>query len=778
MLKMVFFRSALLILLVWQVSGAGSFFCKVDSGSAQIITQNQKRTITDTENFVIGDTIMLNGEDKITLTLDNATSIKLKGPATCTFTGDTLSMKVILDEGQLFFTRDKKKSSMLLTIIAKNYNFEPIGTAAAVKTTPQGNPSAAVLRGKVRMRSPMSDFIDIGPGQFGNIDNSGNLTSGNLPQRAIEQLEQWSGTKLSLNDEEPVAVSSPSVSATPVALNESSVVSTTEPVSVQPQTSQPSISDAPGSEPVENVPQQQSASQVQAKPVVNTPPAQTQNSAQANETKAAENEKASKTPESKGGKSSPKWELSAGTATVDGEQWTKIGLGVDIPIWRFGVFLDLELFLDSKGQFSNKGWDFKDNWGEAITRKIRYIRYGQENDPLYAKFGGLSNVTLGYGFLFDNFTNMLHYPDEKYPGLQVYLNDITPAGITLQTVIADLKELGNDGGVVGARLAFKPLKTLSVPIIKNLSIGGTYATDLNEFTGAKKWRFSGDIFDKDNDGIQDLFYYQQKNIPLYMIDTLIAKGAADTSINVDTTYRDSVSEFSLVGADIGVPIISNSLINVTVYGQLGVRADGFSNGWGIGAPGVQVAIWRLNGNIEYRHTEGKFKAGYFDYTYLDDRLLRAPTPTVKSRTLKDDTLNGVFGKIGFDIANVVVIEGRYQHLIGKTDESSDKRFEAKAVVGEQIISRIPKIKKAEVYYLKTEIGKWDKLLHNSSLVNYTPQYDKFFEKTPYMSYGYRIGFEMSPGAMLICDNRYGFELNENNKLVSNNNISIQAAVSF
>ena len=52
---------------------------------------------------------------------------------------------------------------------------------------------------------------------------------------------------------------------------------------------------------------------------------------------------------------------------------------------------------------------------------------------------GLSNVTLGYGFIVDRFTNMLHYPDQKLLGMQFYLNDLSPAGITLQLMGADLR---------------------------------------------------------------------------------------------------------------------------------------------------------------------------------------------------------------------------------------------------------------------------------------------------------------------------------------------------
>ena len=139
-----------------------------------------------------------------------------------------------------------------------------------------------------------------------------------------------------------------------------------------------------------------------------------------------------------------------------------------MPIWKFGVFFDVELFIDDQGKISDKGWNFKDEPLDAITRKIRYIRFGKEEDPLFIKFGGLSSVTLGYGFLVDRFTNMLHYPDQKLLGLQFNLNDIGPIGITLQTLVADFKDFKDDGGVVAARLAFAPLKMSEIPIIKGI----------------------------------------------------------------------------------------------------------------------------------------------------------------------------------------------------------------------------------------------------------------------------------------------------------------------
>ena len=174
-------------------------------------------------------------------------------------------------------------------------------------------------------------------------------------------------------------------------------------------------------------------------------------------------------------------------------------------------------------------------------------------------------------------------------------------------------------------------------------------------------------------------------------------------------------------------------------------------------------MWRLWANVEYRHVEGLFQPGYFGTYYLDERLLRDPEITTKESRLADDTLNGVFGRLGFNIADVLLIEGSYQYMIGQREESKDQRFEAVGSLGELVLSKIPKLNRAEVYYYKSRIGNDN---------------DAFFEKTPFMYFGYRAGFEIAAGASLIWDARYGFKHDENGNLVANNNISVQTAITF
>jgi hypothetical protein len=392
---------------------------------------------------------------------------------------------------------------------------------------------------------------------------------------------------------------------------------------------------------------------------------------------------------------------------------------------------------------------------------------------------------------------LLHYPDQKLLGVQFYLNNISPLGITLQTMTPDVMEFNHDGGIVAARLALMPLKTSAIPLLKNISIGGTYAIDLNEFAPARDWTFSGNINDKNNNGKEDYDVSMQQAHTAS--DTSVVKrasqiGIIDTSTTVypgiDTTYRDSVRRYALLGVDVGVPIISTSFLGLELYGQAGAVADSnlFSHqtGWGFGAPGVRLTVGPLVAQLEYRHIRGKFSPAYFGPYYLDERVQREqpPGPTTKSDSLKNNTLDGFFGNLGINIVNLVMITGTYQYMAG-TNDALDQRFEATGELGDAILKRIPKISKAEFYFYKTDINRTKVVYYQSGKykgqpypINSTPIYDDFLEMTPSLYWGYRVGFEVTKGASIIWDTRYGYKWNEAYRLVPNNQMIIQTAVTF
>jgi len=448
--------------------------------------------------------------------------------------------------------------------------------------------------------------------------------------------------------------------------------------------------------------------------------------------------------------SKPHLVMGLGLTTVKGdsgpELWTFVSIGLEMSIWKFGIFLDFDLFLDEDFELTNKGWDFKNNTAEAVFRKIRYIRYGHEDEPLFVKFGGLENVTLGYGMIVDRFTNMLRYPGEKLPGLQLYVNDVSPAGVTVQAMISDFAEMGKDnGGVYALRLAVRPLKTFENFYLSGLSAGWMYAEDRNVYAPAREL-YTGE----------------------------------------DSIFRDSTRSFGLHGFDVSVPIVRNDLLDVSLYTQSAFRTDDVS-GWGIGVPGVAWRLWKLGGNIEYRILRGRFMPEYFNTYYLDERYSHELGST-KDASLKDVSLSGIFGRLWMNLYGLLGLRGSYQHMTGKIYDDTEsvcnndetRRFlEATVSVGDTIMNYIPLLDLAEVYIRNTNIGAYYKF--NKEGIETANQKAGFFDRSPDMYWGYRAGINIGHDMMLIGDYRYGWMLQKDGelvKLVTNNQIQIITAKRF
>jgi hypothetical protein len=764
---------------------AVTFTVKPDSGVI-LVWQQQKGSWTAVKDSLIagiGDSLYLDDQYHAKLYMGKGCALYLRGELRATIGGSDTAMILHLDQGQAFLKRESGAELANVKLILRKCSFVPIGTAAAMKFTKQGEPTAAVLAGKIRIEPPKGDPITVSPGNFGIYDPvTASFKEGKVSPEAIAALENWSGAKLDLTS---------ATGASPETVKQAekdTAQKTAQPVAVQPAAAQPAAQQPAAAQPVSAAPaaakkeepkkekaKKEEAQQAQA-PAVSAPAPAQKEEKPAEPAPAKEEKK--EAPKPANGTPGVTWELSAGSVTVGDEQWTRLAFSPDIPIWKFGIGLDVELFINAKGDFSDKGWQFnKDNWVESLTRKIKYLRFGFENDPVFVKIGALSNVTLGYGFVMDRFTNMLHYPDQKLLGVQFYLNNISPIGITLQTMVSDLLEFKYKGGLGAARLAVCPLKLSGVPVLSNLSIGATYGIDVNQYAPAHDWASVGDPRDRNNNGVFDAAYWRSKYSPA-IVDTLVAHGDADTSkFTIDTTYRDSLSRYALAAVDLGLPIITSDFLGLDVYGQAAVVADTVmlkSNrtGWGFGAPGVALRVGPVNARVEYRHIQGRFIPGYFGPYYLDERLQRFPLVLTKSQSVANQTLDGVFGTLGFNIANVLLINGTYQYLMGK-NSTKDQRFELSGGIGDALVKRIPKLTKAEVYLYKTDIGS---TVMKDTLGTIT--YDQFFDLTPSFYYGYRIGIAITQGAALIWDARFGYKWDANHKLVPNNNMGIQTAITF
>ncbi len=481
------------------------------------------------------------------------------------------------------------------------------------------------------------------------------------------------------------------------------------------------------------------------------------------------------------------WTVDIGTVTIDGKQWNRLSVRPDIPIGKFGICLDLELFVDDSGQFSDKGWKFNNGSEafESISRKIYYLRWGRPNDKIYAKVGSLDNVSLGYGLIMYGYSNALQYPDIRKTGLHFELNDMSPVRVGIQGMINNFQDFQNGGALIGSRLYVKPLTTLEIPILSNLTIAGSYVADLNQ---------RAVLTDADGDKVADWLDRAPTNkdwaivepdFSQYDTTNSIVRNAVRTLYEQDSirnqrvvskyrNYIDKKDPFAIVGFDIGLPILRGRFVGLDIYGQYAKTMDTKddedqteTSGWGITAPGAILRIGKLFSlKLEYRYFKDQFEGEYFDRTYELNRMMQRDSVLIAKEellALKDSsTLSGIFGRANFNIVNVLDVGASYQWMKFTSEKvgaaalgipEADQSFTAEAKIGKTVREILNKVKIDDImaYYSKKNIGTW--IVGDNAG---KPVYDKFLEATPFVLMGYKLGFKMSESMILYWDKQYTY----------------------
>jgi len=187
----------LIAVVLFQAAQAQSFkLTAAESGEALLRRSSsaQKEQIKETE-IGIGDTLFTLADTDARISLESQSTLLIKGGSVIVLNGKESSIDISVEEGQVFLDRNQPHELTSLRILTKGYSFTPMGTAAAIKTTRQGVPTVAVLRGSVQMLSPHGGTIFIEARQFGTVNSAGVLASGTLNEKGIGQLETWSGVK-------------------------------------------------------------------------------------------------------------------------------------------------------------------------------------------------------------------------------------------------------------------------------------------------------------------------------------------------------------------------------------------------------------------------------------------------------------------------------------------------------------------------------------------------------------------------------------------------------
>jgi hypothetical protein len=292
-----------------------------------------------------------------------------------------------------------------------------------------------------------------------------------------------------------------------------------------------------------------------------------------------------------------------GATFIDGETFYLINIAPEVSFGNLGVGLDLNLRFSTSGKL--RTGDFVKL--EDYLRIIRYVRWAQKGDPFYTRVGQLDYSLLGHGSIVYNYRNSASY-DLRRTGIELDLNF---EKFGFESMYSDIA----GKGLLGLRTYAKPLKFTSlekIPVINNFEIGLTYARDLNK--------------------------------------------------NADITSADSSGRgISIIGFDLGIPIISYSNIKSTLYFDYAKIINyGHGTSVGINLLFSGLGLVDIRGKYELRFNGEKYLPAYFNALYEYDRY-DALNNRSKSDTLKNVTYNrGYYGELIISVLNTFNIIAGYQ----------------------------------------------------------------------------------------------------------------------
>ncbi|MFH1715122.1 MAG: hypothetical protein ABH857_02890 [Elusimicrobiota bacterium] len=308
---------------------------------------------------------------------------------------------------------------------------------------------------------------------------------------------------------------------------------------------------------------------------------------------------------------------SMGTAVLTDEQgnrrlYNQLSIQPEFTLGKIGIGLNLVLYFDEEGNLRESDWN---DWSD-IPEKILYIKYGEKRDPVYVYIGGTFGMTLGHGIIFDDYSNMLQYPDVKNIALAFDLD----FGMTgFETITTNIKRLE----VVGGRAYYRPLYNSDMPLLSKLAIGVSAGMDV----------------DPDND---------------------------------ETTKNDKVA---VVGADVDVPVIETDALSVITYfdiaqmdlGSVYTNAGSKNNGMGY-APGVMGKFLIFNYRAEYRRLQNNFYYGYFDVFY---EVNRSSKPWSIS-SAEEPWREGPYFELGYNLLGKIDVMASYEDISPDTYQENPK----------------------------------------------------------------------------------------------------------
>jgi len=480
--------------------------------------------------------------------------------------------------------------------------------------------------------------------------------------------------------------------------------------------------------------------------------------------------------------------LGIGSVTLDNVLYNQIALRPEFNIWKIGVGLDLVLYIDNEGKIRNDEWDVE-NDPALLLDKILYIKYGKKVDPFWAKYGSIEGMTLGYGGVLNNYSNMMEFPSVRKVGINAGVN----LGLAKSEIfLANLKDISRGGTITGFRSSYTVSKNIP------LTIGFNYVTDQNMFSALK---------DRDEDSYPDLFddFPDSSNIwndtdgdgipdphdglseDRWDIDA-DGDNLFDYGDNSDDEVLLKATPFSLknneakttaISFDIGYPIFSSKLLSLQIYAEYNkLNFIGFTtsdstfdrpdrSGTGLTVPGLKSKLFGLiDLSLEYRILNGAFIPKFFDQGYDLNRIstiIKGNTTRILTKdmsvldTASTSSSNGIYGSAGFNLFNLVTLSASYANM--KSDTSEIKSFNSYLVLNTE---NIPKISSASAYFQRNN--------DNNPFDFENPSVNTIM--------GYKVGYELSKGVSLIWDFRQYYREDGTGTLEPIKQTTIETTFSF
>ena len=345
--------------------------------------------------------------------------------------------------------------------------------------------------------------------------------------------------------------------------------------------------------------------------------------------------------------------LGIGSATLDGVIYNQIALRPEIYIAKIGIGLDLAVYMDNDGNIRRDEWDIN-NDPSLLLDKILYVRYAERTDPIWIKYGSIESLTLGYGGIMNNYSNMMQYPSVRRVGVGTGFNYKQVSG---ELFLSNLKDISRGGTVTGLRIQY----TISDEI--PISLGFNYITDGNMFSSLKDKDSDTypDVFDDfpedssmwndtDGDGWPDPG--QGTGVPDSLID-IDADGdniidSQESNVDIDLkaipfSLKDNKAKTTGFSFDVGYPILESNIISITLFAeynklnfQSAISSDSSfvrkeRSGTGITIPGLRSKILSfLNLSLEYRIINNAYLPQFYDQAYDINRIV---TSSLNNQTI-------------------------------------------------------------------------------------------------------------------------------------------------